>query len=40
MDADRAARRDWLAQAIALRLDEDDREALAHIPQLLTKLVE
>ncbi|MFC5927940.1 MarR family winged helix-turn-helix transcriptional regulator [Micromonospora vulcania] len=40
VDADRAARRDWLAQAIALRLDEDDREALAHIPQLLTKLVE
>lgn len=40
LDADRAARRDWLARAITERLDEDERTALADVPRLLAKLVE
>jgi DNA-binding MarR family transcriptional regulator len=39
LETDRAARRDWLARAIADRLGAKDRQAVADIPRLLTELI-
>ncbi|MYV53620.1 MarR family transcriptional regulator, partial [Streptomyces sp. SID3212] len=38
VEADRRARRDWMAGAIAVTLDADERRQLEALPGLLDKL--